>query len=221
MNLLYAAHVPAGDQPLCTIVAIHGLGSNAHDLLSLAPLLHGGEALVLCPEGPEIVPIGPGMQGHAWFPMTGGGPPDEDAFERAVAALEQFVEAALDRYPIRRDRVLLLGFSQGGVVAYRLFLEHPERYAGLVALSSWLPEKVARSIPKPDVASDRPVLVMHGTRDPLIEVARARESRRRLLALELPLTYREYDMAHEISQQALRDLQEWIEDKVFTPVHLL
>ena len=74
MNLMHAAHVPAGDGPFPTILALHGWGASAHDLLGLAPYLHGGEALVLCPQGPVAVPIGPGINGWGWFPLTGGGP---------------------------------------------------------------------------------------------------------------------------------------------------
>ena len=57
MSLLYTAHVPAGDGPFPSIIALHGWGASAHDLLGLAPVLHGGRALVLCPEGPVAVPL--------------------------------------------------------------------------------------------------------------------------------------------------------------------
>jgi len=221
MELLYTAHVPDGDGPFPTIVALHGLGANAHDLLGLAPILHGGRALVLCPQAPLTLEVGPGMLGYGWFPMTRGGPPSPDALESAAKPLERFLDACIERYPVRRDRLLLLGFSQGGVMAYRLFLEQPQRFAGLVALSSWLPGALAEAYPAADAPSDRPVLVMHGTRDPVIDVERARESRRTLLTRQHPLTYREYEMAHEIAPDALRDLRDWIDSKVFAPITLL
>jgi phospholipase/carboxylesterase len=221
MDLLYTAHVPSGSGPFPTIIALHGWGASAHDLLGLAPILHDGQALMLCPQGSVRLPIGPGMEGHGWFPLTRGGPLQLDALESAVAELERFIERALARYPAQRDRVLLLGFSQGGVLAYRMFLANPERFAGMVALCSWLPEELAKRMPVRSEPTDRPVLVMHGTRDSMIDVERARESRRRLIERNVPLTYREYEMGHEIARDALLELRAWIDDKVFAPVRLL
>jgi len=223
VELLYTAHVPAGDGPFPTVVALHGLGASAHDLIGLAPLLHDGQALVVCPEGPLSIPIGPGpgATGRAWFPLTRGGPTRADALERAATQVVGFLDALRARYPIRPDRLVLLGFSQGGVLAYRIFLERPERFAGLVALSSWLPQELDERLPVSESPIDRPALVIHGTRDPMIEVERGRESRKRLLRRHVPLTYREYDMGHEINPDALRELRRWLDDKVFTPVQLL
>ena len=89
------------------------------------------------------------------------------------------------------------------------------------SLCSWLPEELAKRIPARSEPTDRPVLVMHGTRDSMIDVERARESRRRLIERNVPLTYREYEMGHEIARDALIDLHAWIDDKVFAPVRLL
>ncbi len=221
MDLLYTAHVPPGPGPFETILALHGWGASAHDLLGLAPILHRGRALVLCPQGSVSFDVGPGMQGHGWFPLARGRPLDLAALERAAAELDAFIVGALARYPVKQDGLLLLGFSQGGVMAYRMFLARPERFAGLAALSSWLPEELAKSLPVLVEPTSRPVLVMHGTRDSMIEIERARESRRRLLERRVPLTYREYDMAHEIGRDALLELSRWIDDKVFSPVQLL
>jgi len=218
---MYTAHVPAGKGPFPTIVALHGWGASAHDLLGLAPVLHGGQALVICPQGPVRTPIGPSMEGYGWFPLTRGGPLQRPALESAVETLEGFLREIQAQYPVRLDRILLLGFSQGGVMAYRLFLEHPERFAGLVALSSWLPGELVEGLPERAQPTDRPVFVAHGTRDPMIDVERARESRKRLLGRQVPVTYREYDMAHEIGRETFRDLHGWIEEKVFAPVQRL
>ena len=220
LALLYTAHVPAGDGPFPTVLALHGWGASAHDLIGLAPLLHGGDALVLCPEGPVETPIGPGLMGHGWFPITMGSPPDPAAFARGAEEIEGFLEAALARYPVDVGKLVLLGFSQGGVMAYDLFLRAPERFAGLVALSSWLPDGLVQAAPVAEVLATRPVLVMHGTKDPMIEVERARESRARLVGLEASLTYREYEMGHEIAPDALRELLGWLDEKIFSPIQL-
>jgi phospholipase/carboxylesterase len=223
MNLVHTAYVPEGDGPFPTLFAIHGFGASAQDLLGLAPFLRGGEAQMICPQGPVGVgmPDRPGVVvGWAWFPIGGGRPPDASELGRATRALETFFDEALERYPVDRRKVLLLGFSQGGVMAYDLFLRRPERFAGLAALSSWLPAELAAQAAPGDALKNLPVLVMHGSEDPMIPVERARESRDALLATGVSLSYRELEMGHEISPEALRMLVEWIDDKVFGLIQL-
>lgn len=220
MELMHTAHLPAGDGPFPTVIAVHGYGANAHDLLGLAPFLHGGEAIVLCPQGPLDMRIGPGMLGHSWFPISQGGPLDVAAFRRASIQLAAFLDEALERYPIDPRKLVLLGFSQGGVLTYDLALQDPDRYAGLAALSSWFPAALADSIPKLPEHARLPVLVIHGTQDPMIDIERARESRDALLPLGVDLTYREHEMGHEVRPEALRDLVEWLESKAISRIQL-
>lgn len=223
MNLVHTAYVPEGDGPFPTILAIHGFGASANDLLGLAPFLRGGEALMVCPQGPVGVgmPDRPGVViGWAWFSLAGGREPDASEVASAARELEAFVDEALERYPADRRKVLLLGFSQGGVMAYDLFLRRPERFAGLAALSSWLPPELAAAAPPGEAHKNLPVLVVHGSDDPMIPVARAQESRDALLRYGVSLSYRELAMGHEISPDALRALVEWIEQKVFGLIQL-
>ena len=107
MNLIHAIYEPAADGPHPTIIALHGWGANALDLLGLAPHLLGGCFLVLCPQGPEALTIEPGVTGYGWFPMTAGAPPDLKAFTRAQESLLAFVDAAArraTRLPARSSR---------------------------------------------------------------------------------------------------------------------
>lgn len=215
MDLRHTAHVPAGEGPFPTVVALHGWGASAHDLLGLAPLLHGGDALVLCPEGPVEVPIGPGMTGHGWFPLDPGKPPDPDEFRKGARALRGFFEAARDRYPVDPERVVLLGFSQGGAMAYEWALSEAGSFAGLVALASWLPEPLASAVGKTPEQEELPVLVLHGTQDTMVSVEMARASRERLRELGVQLMYRELEMGHELSREALQVIARWLEERAF------
>jgi len=217
MNLLHAIHEPKGDGPHPTILALHGWGANALDLLALAPHLAGGRFLVLCPQGPVTVPVPPGVDGFGWFPLTAGSRPDPAAFERAVEALRVFIDAAVPRYPVARDKFALLGFSQGGMMANALALHLRPRLAALASLSSWFPAALAESLGNPSL-DHLPALIQHGTRDPLIDVALARESVELLRRLQASVVYREYDMAHEISGPSLLDLSRFLEEKVLSPI---
>jgi len=218
MELLYTAHMPAGDGPFSTIIALHGWGASAHDLIGLAPIFDGGRSIVLCPQGPLAFQAGPGQVGYGWFPLTGGGEADPAEVEAGIEKLERFVDEAIDALAVERRKIAILGFSQGGVMAYALALRNPDRYAGLVALSSWLPDSMAAAIPRNSELGNLPTLVIHGTRDPMISIDLARESRDALAKLGVSATYREYEMGHEINPEALRQIISWLDEKVIHPV---
>ena len=188
------------------------------DLLGVAPYLAGGRFLVLCPQGRIEVPLGP-MAGYGWFPLTMGAPPDPAAFSAGVRDVTRFLDAALHRYPVDPNKLVMLGFSQGGVIAYAVALAEPERFAGLVALSSWLPPAVAEQL-RPRSRERLTTLVHHGRGDELIDVGRGRDSVEILRRLQVPVTYREFEMGHEINTDSLQHLSAWLEEKILSPIVL-
>jgi phospholipase/carboxylesterase len=137
---------------------------------------------------------------------------------QAADRLMCFIDTALERYPVNRRKLIVMGFSQGGVMAYNLAVRHPERFAALVALSTWFPEELAEHAGNLDALAQLPTLVQHGRADDMIEIAKARQSIERLRAFKLPLTYREYDCGHEITVDALKDLSAFLMEKVIQPV---
>jgi phospholipase/carboxylesterase len=217
MQLTHTIYEPTDDGPFPTILTLHGRGANAFDLLGLAPHICGGQFLVICPQGPLETPIAPDTMGYSWYPMSTGGPPDVAAILSARQRLQDFLDECLRRYPIDTRKLVILGFSQGGVMAYSLFLTNPERFAALVVLSSWFPRELQAQLQINESAQSLPILVQHGTEDHMIEIARARDSVERLRELRLPLTYREYEMGHEIRPRSLVDLSTWLEEKVIRP----
>ncbi|MEZ4278875.1 MAG: prolyl oligopeptidase family serine peptidase [Myxococcota bacterium] len=210
MDLLYTAHVPAGPGPFPTILALHGYGASAHDLLGIAPQIRGGELVLLCPQGPLALEVGPGQRGYAWFPIDTSGQVSPTALVAARGALEGFLEDAMKIHPIDPERIVVLGFSQGGVMAYDLALGRPDRFRALVALSSWLPDAVVAGLAPDPARAALPTLLVHGTRDPMVAIDAARQSKARLESLGIQVAWGEYEMAHEIKPQALRDLVGWL-----------
>lgn len=205
MNLVHALYEPAGDGPHPTILALHGWGASALDLLGLAPHLGAGRYRLICPQGPLTVPIGPGAAGYGWFPITMGAPPDPVAFAEAALALDRFRADAMARAGVAPKDLVVIGFSQGGVMAYAQALRAGARPAAIAALSSWLAPGLVETIGATRL-DGLPVLVQHGVRDELIPIARGRDSVERLRDLGADVTFREYDMGHEISAASLRDL---------------
>ena len=217
MDLIHTVWEPAGDGPHPTIIAMHGWGANALDLIGLAPYVADGRFMIIAPQGPLEVPIGP-TRGYGWFPIRMGSPPDREAIEESVAAAGRFVDAAIERYPVNRRKLVILGFSQGGVMAYRLGLSNPDKYAGLVALSTWLSPELRDTVTESEALERLPTMVQHGRADDMIEIARARASVELLRELRVPLTYREYDCGHEITADGLQDLSEFLTSKVLSPI---
>jgi phospholipase/carboxylesterase len=217
MRLIHAAYTPAGDGPHPTLIAMHGFGANALDLLGLAPYIADGRFMVICPQGPMEVPIGP-TRGYAWFPIRMGGTPDRTAIEDAGKAVTEFLNVALQKYDVDRKKLVILGFSQGGMMAYRLAVRNPSKFAALVALSTYFPPELKEEVNDAHALEALPTLVQHGRADDMIEITRARASVETLRSLKVPLTYREYDCGHEITAEALGDLSNFLMEKVVEPI---
>jgi len=214
VNLIHTIYRPTGAGPHPTILTLHGRGANAFDLLGLAPYLCGGQFLIICPQAPMETPIGPDQVGYAWYGASMGGAPDTDGMLASHKALQLFLDDCFKQYPIDAKRLAVLGFSQGGVLAYSLALTKPERFAGLAALSTWLPRELVPRLKISDAVQSLPTLIQHGTQDPQIEVDRARDSVARLRDLKVPLIFKEYEMGHEIRPKGLYDLSVWLEENV-------
>jgi phospholipase/carboxylesterase len=217
MELIHGSWEPAGEGPHPTIIAMHGWGANALDLIGLAPYIAEGRFMIICPQGPLEVPIGP-TKGYGWFPIRMGSPPDPDAIDAAVGSAAKFIDTAIERYPVDRRKLVLLGFSQGGVMAYRLALSDPSKFSALVALSSWFPPELKDAATDREALQRLPTMVQHGRADDMIEIARARSSVENLRELRIPLDYREYDSGHEITADGLEDLSEFLMSKVLSPI---
>jgi phospholipase/carboxylesterase len=217
MKLIHALYEPAGDGPHPTIFALHGWGANALDLLGLAPYIAGGKFMIICPQGPLEVPVGP-VVGYGWFPIRMGTPPSEDQVDAAVDKAAEFIDAAIEKYPVNRRKLVILGFSQGGVMAFRLAFREPKKFAALVGISTWFPPELKNKVRDNEALQQLPTLLQHGRADDMIELSRAKESLEHLRELRVPVTFREYDCGHEITASSLEDLSEFLERKVLSPI---
>ena len=151
--------------------------------------------------------------GHGWFPLSPGNPPSALSVASAVTRARDFLDAAVDRYPIDRHRLAVLGFSQGGIIAHALALSDPARFRALAALSSWLPDELAASLPKAD-RSRLAAWVQHGTRDEIVSVSRGRAAVAKLRDLGAAAEYHEYEMGHEVNARSLAELSAWLDQRL-------
>jgi len=191
---------------LPVIFAIHGRGANATDLAGLASEFGDGYRWIL-PQGPRPVPLGPGYVGWAWYEL------DDSRADTVVESrdiLARFVDDTLQRLNVPRDRALLMGFSQGAVMSLHAGLESETTFAGIAAMSGYLPaaDTLAPILPQ---RRDRSILMVHGTQDQTLGIELGRAARDLLQNAGLSPEYAEFEMGHQITPESLAVVREYVE----------
>ena len=214
--LLDAVQIETGPSVQAAVIWMHGLGADGHDFEPIVPELDLPDGLAVrfvFPHAPRRpVTINGGAVMRAWYDVTGlGGVRRED--EQGVRASQRDIEALIEREKKRglsAGRIVLAGFSQGGAMALQTGLRHPERLAGLVVLSSFLPLADALAAEVSPANRAVPIFMAHGTQDPMIPLSRGHESRDRLLALGYHVEWHEYRMPHSVCAEEIADLSAWL-----------
>jgi phospholipase/carboxylesterase len=191
---------PRGGRASALVVLVHGYGANGDDLIALAdgwrPSLP--EAVFVAPNAPQTIP---GMFGGLqWFPLTMRDPSEYwRGVSAAQPALDRFLDAELARYHLAADRLVLVGFSQGSMMALHVGLRRAAAPAGIVAYSGLLagPEQVGQTLVRP------PVLLVHGEADDLIPVEALHMTREALAGAGVPVEWHvRPGLGHGIDGQA-------------------
>lgn len=190
------------------LILLHGVGSNEQDLFGLAPLLDE-RFLVLSVRAP--INLMPGS--YAWFHLefVDGTPrinPVEAESSRVT--ILQFIDQAVRAYDADPRAVYLMGFSQGAIMSASLMLTEPEVLAGVIAMSGRILPEVRPKASAPERLIGFPVMVVHGIYDDVLPISYGRASRDYLTTLPVDLTYREYPMAHQITEDSLGDARAWL-----------
>jgi phospholipase/carboxylesterase len=206
MSALTYGERPAAGEPAGLLVLNHGRGADEHDLLGLADALDPERRVhAVTPRAPLTI-----GGGYHWYVVPRVGYPDPDTFHRAYEALAAFHDQLWDRTGIAPEATVLGGFSMGSVMSYALGLaaERPVP-AGILAFSGFIPTVEGW---QPDLTSrpNLPVLIAHGRRDPIMDVAFARRARALLEAGGLPVNYHESDAAHHIDPAHIAAAIQWL-----------
>lgn len=211
LNALYRPAQEGGPTPWL-LVLMHGVGSNAEDLFSLADYVPA-HYHVLSLQAPN--PMGP--QAFAWFmfSVNADGTRRIDAVQeqQSRALVAQTVSAASAQLGVPAERVIVGGFSQGGIMSLSLLLTQPELLSGVcVWHSRLLPEVLAEQAEAAQLQG-RSAWISHGTVDNVIPLSSAHAIRQHLQALPVALHYAEYPCAHTIHPQELRDSMQWLAER--------
>ncbi len=213
-DLLETVEVETRPGPTAAVIWLHGLGADGHDFAGIERELGlSVPARFVYPHAPmRPVTINQGHVMRAWYDVTAaGGERRED--EAGVRASQRLIEALIERERrrgIAARRLVLAGFSQGGAMALHTGLRHPERLAGIVALSCFLPLPDRLAEEASAANRDVPILMAHGVHDAIVPLARARRSRDVLAALGYRVQWREYAMPHAVSPEEIADIGAWL-----------
>ena len=193
----------SGAAPKAMVIFLHGYGSNGDDLISLAPYWQAGlpQVVFLSPNAPQPCPGAPG--GYQWWGLTSFTPESRVAGVRQAApVLDAFIDDMLARYGLTEDRLALVGFSQGTMMALQVGLRRRRQLAGVIGYSGMLaeaPDPATGSFTKP------PVLLVHGDADPMIPVTALPQAQAALQAVGVEVaTHVSRGLGHSIDQAGLQ-----------------
>ena len=205
-----------GDHPNASIIWLHGLGADGYDFLPIAKELDlSGLASVrfIFPHAPMMpVTLNGGYVMPAWYDIVAL---DQSAPEDAtgIRASARYVESLIAQENARgipSRRIVLAGFSQGGVIALHAALRHPARLAGALILSSYL--ALGAALPKEAAAANRdlPIFMAHGSMDNIVAESLARDSKTLLTEMGYRVEWHDYAMAHSVCPEEIMDIGIWL-----------
>ena len=198
----YVLRVPSqrpDDEPLPLVIVMHGRGADANDLADLAPMLDPpGGARFVFPNAPKPFEAYPGMTfGYTWFD---GWPPRGQSLQEARTLVLDLIDELVARFPTPSGKLIVSGFSQGGLMAIDAGYRTRQPLAGIIVMSGAIAEADA-----PDFAAKKniPVLIVHGTDDDMIPLLAARRARRLLEQHGIEPEYHEFPMGHHVTPESI------------------
>jgi phospholipase/carboxylesterase len=205
-----------GDAPKSCIVILHGLGASATDFVPVArqwDLRALGDVRYVFPFAPELpVTINGGMRMPAWYDILGLDlvrREDEKSLRASATALQALVDREVAA-GIPASRIVLAGFSQGCAMTLLTGLRAPQRLAGLLGMSGYLPLAATTAAERSEANRDVPVFLGHGRTDPVVPFQRGTDARHALVALGHPVEWHDYPMQHSVCEQEIQDTEAWL-----------
>lgn len=212
MDKLEHLAVTTGPSPAASVIWLHGLGADGRDFEPIVPQLglpSSPAVRFLFPHAPvRPVTINGGMPMRAWYDFRSleiGRGEDPGHIEASVQAVSNLIDGERER-GIAAGHICLAGFSQGGVVALAAGLAYPERLAGVLALSCYLP---AGALPE-GPADWPPVFMAHGTEDPVIPIGHGRLTAERLRHAGVEVEWHEYPIPHGVAPEEIEAIGRWL-----------
>ncbi len=215
--------IETGAAPLASIIWLHGLGADGHDFEGLVPELRLPAHLAVrfvFPHAPfRPVTLNAGTVMRAWYDIRMGEhglAQDGRHIEDSAKIVAELIQRENAR-GIPASRIVLGGFSQGGVIALTAGLRYPQPLAGILALSAPLAgvEDLAAQVHPANAMT--PIFLAHGQQDPLVPFKLGQRVCQTLLARGLPVEWHEYPMPHSVCLEEVRDISAWLSQILTAP----
>jgi phospholipase/carboxylesterase len=209
LSLRYVLNVPSGKPDTAAmplLVFLHGRGADANDLADLASMVDSAEGYrFVFANAPNPFEPYPGMTfGFTWFD---GWPPTGESIVASRQLLLAFLDEIVARYPPKDGKMILAGFSQGGLMALDVGFRAAQKLSGIVVMSGGLYES---ELPDLRAREDQRVLIVHGTLDDMIPVVAARRARRVLEDHGIEPEYHEFPMGHHVTPESMKVVADFI-----------
>lgn len=205
-----------GADPTHAIIWLHGLGADGHDFVPIVKELELPDTLPLrfiFPHAPvQPVTLNAGMEMRAWYDIIGldrNSNQDDAGIRKSEQLIQQLIAQQI-KQGIPSQRIFIAGFSQGGAMALHTGVRYPEKLAGIIALSTYLPLADLLADERHVANHDTPIFLAHGKFDPVIPIDFAETSRDKLTTLGHAIEWQLYPMAHNVCNEELSNLSQWL-----------
>jgi phospholipase/carboxylesterase len=201
--------------PDCSIIWLHGLGADGHDFKHIVSELALPLGIrFIFPHAPiQPVSINGGYPMRAWFDILGlneAAKQDEVGIKRSQLAIGHFIDKVIAS-GIPSHRIIIGGFSQGGALALYVALHCPQKLAGVIGLSTFLPLANRLASERQLINAALPIFLAHGKEDTVVPYSFATSAYNRLKALNYPVSLHNYAMLHTVSAEEVKDISQWIQ----------
>lgn len=204
---------PNGVEVNASVIWLHGLGADGNDFAPMVPQLDLAASFgirFIFPHAPSIpVSINNGYVMPAWYDikqMDIDRHVDELQLKQSAAWVHNLIDREIER-GVESDRIIIAGFSQGGAVSYEAALSYGKPLAGIMALSTYFP--TAETVEINPLQKDIPILICHGSQDPVVAESLGQKSVDTLQAKGFAPQYRSYPMEHAVCPQEIVDIAAW------------
>jgi len=219
MSLLSCIDIEPKTPATATVILLHGLGADGNDFAPMVPEMRLPADMAVrfvFPNAPSIpITINGGFVMPAWYDIT------EIAIDRKIDTaqlidsaeqIRRLIDREIDR-GIPSNRIVLAGFSQGGAVSYQTALTYMQPLAGLLCMSTYFATK--NDITPNSANKNLPILICHGSRDPMVPERMGREAQEKLVAMGYKVEYKSYPVEHSVCPEEIADISRWLQ-KVLT-----
>ena len=195
------------------LIMMHGYGSDENDLFSFASELPE-ELFIISVRAPY--PMQP--YGNAWYAINFDADQnkwnDNDQAKQSRDIIAKFIDEAIEAYPVNKNSVTLLGFSQGSILSYAVALTYPEKVKNIIALSGYVNKDILPENINQQDYSNLEFYCSHGSVDQVIPVEWARQTAPFLSSLNIKHKYSEFPVGHGVAPQNFYEFKNWLIERI-------